>query len=224
MAEPENLNTAHPWSPVDLAAWKRGAHYRLYSAGGFPYVGATVRLDITEAHARCSAAGVSFFAAFLYLAARAVNELENFRYRVTAQGEVILCEQVDPSWTVLDKDSELFYFAKTAGAGRFRDFAPRVKEASARAVSAKFLRNDRLDVFYTSALPWLDFSDCIQPLELSASDATPRLVWGKYTPEGSRLRMPVSCTAHHGFVDGLHLGRLMERLQQMCLDFDPAVD
>ncbi len=218
------MDTIYSWSPVDLGSWERSAHYRLYSAGGFPYVGVTVHLDITAAHERCASAGVSFFAAFLYMSAQAMNALENFRYRVTGQGEVILCAQVDPSWTVLDKDSELFYFARTASAGPFKEFALRVKEAAGQALAAKFLSNDRLDVFYTSALPWLNFSDFIQPLELSASDAVPRLAWGKYTRQGKRMSMPVSCTAHHGFVDGLHLGRLMERLQQQCLDFDPSVD
>ena len=59
------------------------------------------------------------------------------------------------------------------------------------------------------------FRNCIEPafcitVEL---DVTPLFDWGKWEiREGKRL-LPFSIQAHHSFVDGLHVARLVEKIQ-----------
>ena len=44
-------------------------------------------------------------------------------------------------------------------------------------------------------------------------NATPFLDWGRYYDKDGRFFMPISIQAHHSFVDGIHVGKLVEKLQ-----------
>lgn len=50
-------------------------------------------------------------------------------------------------------------------------------------------------------------------------NAAPLFDWGKYVERDGRLIMPVSVQAHHSFVDGLHVGRFVERLQKFVREY-----
>ena len=52
-------------------------------------------------------------------------------------------------------------------------------------------------------------------------DDNPKATWGKYRREVRRLIMPFSLQVHHSLMDGLHVGRyfeaLQERLNALCI-------
>ena len=37
--------------------------------------------------------------------------------------------------------------------------------------------------------------------------------WGKYDEKDGRIMMPLSVQAHHSFVDGIHIGKFAEKIQ-----------
>ncbi|WP_331654447.1 CatA-like O-acetyltransferase [Aminipila sp.] len=44
-------------------------------------------------------------------------------------------------------------------------------------------------------------------------NATPLFDWGKYYEKERKIYMPLSIQVHHSFVDGIHVGRLVDKLQ-----------
>lgn len=38
--------------------------------------------------------------------------------------------------------------------------------------------------------------------------------WGKYYEKNGEIILPVSVQAHHSFVDGLHIGQFVDKLQK----------
>ena len=44
--------------------------------------------------------------------------------------------------------------------------------------------------------------------------ATPLFDWGKYYEKNGRIMIPISVQAHHSFVDGIHVGQFVNRLQE----------
>src|SRR5829696_2574101 len=40
-----------------------------------------------------------------------------------------------------------------------------------------------------------------------------KIAFGKYREDGGRIMMPVSVEVHHALMDGLHVGRYLERLE-----------
>jgi chloramphenicol O-acetyltransferase len=41
----------------------------------------------------------------------------------------------------------------------------------------------------------------------------PLFDWGKYYEKDGKIMIPISVQAHHSFVDGLHIGQFVEKLQ-----------
>ena len=214
------MTAKEPCRTIDIAAWSRKKHFKLYSEHAHPYVGLTTRLDITDFYRKCAQHGLAFSSAFLFLTIKAVNSIENFRYRLNKDGSVCLYRQTGCSYTALDKSTELFYFAYVDPLEDPKNFCSEVKKASQKAITDKYLANERRDVFYFSAVPWVDFTQIIQPLFHAPDGYVPIITTGKHTKDGALKTMPVSCLAHHGFVDGLHIGRFFSELASLMETFD----
>jgi chloramphenicol O-acetyltransferase type A len=71
----------------------------------------------------------------------------------------------------------------------------------------------RDDVVYMSSIPWVSFTSFTHPMPTYTGDSIPRFAWGKFFDEGGTLKMPVAVQGHHAVMDGLHMGRWYERLQ-----------
>ena len=205
---------------IDLSRWPRRGHYDLFKACSFPYAGITTTVDVSRLVAACRPGGDRrFLPSMLHLVAAAVNAIPNFRYRQEEDG-VVEYAAIDPSFTVLDRATELFYFAIAAWTPDFPAFAAGVAEAQRQAIAARRLHNPRQDVFYTSCLPWMSFSQLIQPMG-PPPDSIPRIVWGRHDDPAAPGRMAFSVIAHHGFVDGLHIGRLVEAVSDSLASVNP---
>lgn len=213
MAEPASRRR------VEMAAWKRRRHFEVFGHGAYPYVGVTATIDVTPLLAGCRRSGTGFFNAFLYVSTRAMNELENFRYRLR-EGEVYLYDRVDPAFTVLDPGEELFYFAYAPYTPNFPAFSAAADRAKAAALATRSLENDpeKLWLIYVSCTPWLSFTDLIQPLGVSANDSIPRVCWGRFQERDGGATMPFSVVGHHGLLDGLHIAKLLDAMAELMTD------
>jgi chloramphenicol O-acetyltransferase type A len=69
------------------------------------------------------------------------------------------------------------------------------------------------DVLYMSPIPWVSFTSFSHPMQLHPADSVPRFAWGKYFKERDTLKMPLSVQGHHAVMDGIHMGRFYEKLQ-----------
>lgn len=198
---------------INLSTWPRRRHFDIYGRGNYPYIGLTVRLDVTSLVHACRERGESFFVAMLHAATRAANSVENFRYRVV-DGEVFLYDMTHPSFTVFNPEDELFYFANVKYTEDYIAFRERAAVEMEKAVRTRNLDGDRVGVIFVSCLPWLDYVDLVQPLSLSPNDSVPRLFWGRHI-EGpdKRLSLSFSITAHHGLLDGIHVARMVDALR-----------
>ena len=46
-------------------------------------------------------------------------------------------------------------------------------------------------------------------------DSIPRVSWGKYFEDNGKIKMPISVQVHHAMMDGLHVGRYFEMIQDI---------
>jgi chloramphenicol O-acetyltransferase type A len=72
----------------------------------------------------------------------------------------------------------------------------------------------RSDLVYITTFPWAKYTQVSHAHQLNRYDAIPKLVWGKFEKINERLIMPFSIEVHHAFVDGLHVGKLINLLQE----------
>ena len=70
---------------------------------------------------------------------------------------------------------------------------------------------------YMTALPWVSFTSFSHPMQLHPADSVPRFAWGKFFEDGNLLKLPLSVQGHHALMDGLHMGRYYEKVQEYFL-------
>jgi len=172
-----------------------------------------VNVDLTAFYPFVKQKGYSFTVSIVYVISRASNAIPEFRHRIRA-GQVVEHEIVNPGFTIL-VDDDLFSFCVIEYVEDFPEFAVRAANSIAYVKTHPNLDNDpkKDDVLYMSPIPWVSFTSFMHPMQLHPADSVPRFAWGKYFKESDTLKMPLSVQGHHAVMDGIHMGRFYERVQ-----------
>jgi len=202
-------------SYLDTDRWVRREQFLFFKDYDQPFFNVCVPLDVTEllAVAR-SREDFPFFVLYHYLALRAANDVEPFRYRLRGD-RVLVHDRIHMGTTVL-VDGERFafcYFEDDHDFSRFAAKATAELEALRAAGGRLEPRNEQDDMVHCSVLPWLAFTSFSHARKRNPEDSVPKIVFGKYFEEGGRFRMPVSVEVHHALMDGVHVGRYFDLLQ-----------
>ena len=72
---------------------------------------------------------------------------------------------------------------------------------------------DAESLLFLSCIPWVSYAALVQPTPVPA-DSNPRITWGKYELREGRMQMPVTLLAHHALVDGVHIARFYQALEE----------
>ena len=199
---------------IDMKTWPRRNHFRVFSALDYPHFNMCANVDLTAFYPVVKERGISFSTAIVYVLARAANAIPEFRQRIRA-GEVVEHEVVHPSTTILINE-DLFSFCPINYVEDFSLFATKAAERMAYVKEHPILEDepDQDDLLFLSAIPWVSFTGFVHPLHLNPTDSVPRFVWGKFFKEGKLLKMPLSVQGHHALMDGIHMGRFYEKVQE----------
>lgn len=198
---------------IELTAWPRAESFRFFSSLDQPFYSVCFRVDVTKLHAYTKSHGLSFYHAMIYFVTQAVNETKNFRYTIR-NGEVWLLPARTPSFTVLKPGSDQFQIVTAPCTGGLEDFCRAAKEKTERQTAFLDPASETDDLIYLSCLPWFDLTCCTNERKVDVDDAIPRITWGKYVKEGDREVLGLSIEVNHRLIDGVHLGRFYERLQE----------
>src|SRR5665647_2144288 len=66
-----------------------------------------------------------------------------------------------------------------------------------------------------STLPWADFTAVNHARRLDIGRSIPKITFGKLTREGEKMWLPVDIHANHAVMDGFHVGKFVERFQEL---------
>lgn len=198
---------------LDMQNWPRRNHFKLYSSFNHPHFSMCANVDITAFHPFVKRNGYSFTVSMLYIITRAANSIPEFRQRIR-RDQVVEHEIVNPGFTVLT-DNDLFSFCDVEYVEDFSEFARRTEKNIAAVKVQPDLEGtpDRDDMLYMSPVPWVSFTSCTHAMQLHPADSIPRIVWGKYFQENNMMKMPLSVQGHHAVMDGIHMGRFYETVQ-----------
>ena len=200
---------------IDIESWNRKEHYLFFSKFEEPFFGVTSRVDVTNAYTTAQQEKTSFFLYYLYRALKAVNQIENFRYRIVDE-KVYEFETINSSPTIkrpngtfgfsyIDYHKEEHTFYKNA----LKEIE-RVQQSTSLlpAVSGE-------NVIHFSALPWIDFTSLSHARSFSRPDSCPKISFGKVITVADKKEMAVSVHGHHGLMDGYHIGQFLELFQSL---------
>ena len=144
----------------------------------------------------------------------AMNQVEQFRYRLR-KGEIVLHDAIHPALAYVAPDRKYFKMVAVDMESSLETFVSKA-QAKALAQNDYFIQEDlmgRDDLIYISSLPKISFTHLSHTLPADKDDAVPRLSWGRYCQRDGALMLPFNVQAHHGFLDGDHMGDFVEKLQ-----------
>lgn len=198
---------------VDQESWPRRQQYNFLKDFTYPHFSLCANMDITDFYPRAKQSGSTFTIAFVYVLSRAANEITEFRYRMRGN-KVVEHDTVHPSVTVLT-EGDLFSFCELEYYADFSIFAAHAAERYAIIKENPTVEDTpgRDDFLFLTSLPWVSFTSMMHPLDLENIDSVPRLAWGKFFLEGESLKIPLSVQAHHALMDGIHMGRYFQLVQ-----------
>lgn len=172
-----------------------------------------VNMDITSFYLFVKRNGFSLTISMVYIIARASNAIPEFRQRIRGE-QVVEHEIVNPAFSILI-DKDLFGFCDVEYTEDFPEFSMRAKKNIAiLKADGDLLRNpENDDVLFMSPIPWVSFTSFNHPMQFHPTDSVPRFAWGKYFKENDTLKMPLNVQGHHAVIDGIHMGKFYEKVQ-----------
>lgn len=198
---------------IDLKKWKRTEVFEFFKAYELPRYQVTVDIDVTNLYTYVKINQLSFYFSMMWIVLHELNQIENFKYRIE-NDEVIYYDIIHSSFTDMIKNSDQFKIVNTQ---YHEDIDKFIKDAKEKSEQQKdqFINYDeeiRQDLAYITVFPWFAYSQITNATQLDPKDAIPRIVWGKYKHINDKLIMPMTIEVHHGFVDGYHVGLLINRI------------
>ena len=193
----------------------RKKHFDFFNQMNHPHFNITANVDVTKFYTFLKSHQLSFTPALVYLLCRTANDIKEFRWRIRGD-TVVEHDLVHPSFTVENEESDVFGFCYVDFDKPARDFMQRTLDQMDLMRKNPVFEDDvdRDDYLFMSANPWLHFTSMQHAMHYHPSDSVPRIVWGKYQKNGSRMDLPLCVQVHHAVVDGRHLGMFYGLFQE----------
>lgn len=200
---------------IDLKTWNRTAHFEFFSKFEEPFFGITTPIDCTIAYQKSKTLQVPFFVYYLHKTLVAVNKIENFRLRIEGK-DVVLYDEIDTSATIMREDKTFgFSFMKFHEDLHEFNKTAQIEIQRIQNTPGILTREYPENIIHFSAVPWINFTGLTHSRSFSAPDSCPKISFGKLMDENGKKTMALSVTAHHGLLDGYHMGLFVEELQNL---------
>lgn len=188
-------------------------HYQVFRNSLQPQYCVTFDLDITHFLPVIKGKGYSFTFSFIYAVTKCANRIEEFRCRFV-DGKPAVFETINTSFTYLKKGTELFKVVNVPMQDTLEQYvalAKQTEENQTAYFTASAMGND---IYQFSPFPWVSFRHISHTDSGRKDNATPLFDWGKFYEKDQRILLPISVQVHHSFVDGIHIGKLAQSLQE----------
>lgn len=158
--------------------------------------------------------GISFFQYYLHKCVLASNQIENFKYRITPDNDVIVHDHIGASAPIM-KPNKTFGCSYIPYPEDFEVFAKTVQKEIARIRQSDALFPDENpdSVIHYSAIPWLNFTALTHARMFKRKDSVPKISFGKVISKNGKKTMPIAVYLHLGLADGLHINRFITIFQ-----------
>ncbi len=199
---------------VDIENWKRKATFEFFSNYDDPFFNMTANLDVTELYKFTKEKGLSYSLASLFCSQKAANEIPEFRVRLMGDN-IVEFEQIEATQTILQED-ETFSFCYYPMKNDVFEFNRTGKLAlkKYKRLNTFDVETERLDLIYYSVIPWISFTSFKHAGRFDRTQTVPRIVFGKIFADGKKTKMPVSVEVNHAIMDGIHVGKYFNLLQE----------
>lgn len=198
---------------INFSNAHRKKHFEFFNAMANPLFQVTASIAITPFLKVVKNQNLHFTSACAFIITKACQEIPSFLQRIRNK-EIVQHDLVHPSFAIETRSSDVFSFCTVDYTPEWKAFYQNALAKIEQLQEEPSFEDEpgRDDFLFLSSMPWVSFTSVQHPTHLPP-DSVPRIVWGKYEQIGFEIRMPLSIQAHHGLVDGKHMGQLFERIE-----------
>ncbi len=200
---------------INIENWNRKTTYEFFKDYEDPFFNITANLDVTALYDFCKENNLSFSLANLFYSLQTANEIKEFRFRFF-EDKLVEFDKIHATQTILNED-ETFSFCYFESKDTIFDFDEAGKAAVEKYKKLKTfdVESDRVDLIYYSVIPWVSFTSFKHAVRADNRQTVPRMVFGRmFEDGGGRKKIPHSVEVHHALLDGFHVGKYFQRLQE----------
>lgn len=197
---------------IDINTWNRKEHYAHFSGLKDPYFAVTFPINVTKAYKYSKENNKSFFSKYLHDCMKAINKVDNFRYRIK-DNQIIDYPIIHASATLMRED-HTFGFSFIHFDEEFNVFSNNVMAEKLRIQQTTNLYppENGLNCIHCSAMPWLHFSGHKEPVS-GLVESVPKIAFSKVIELENEIIMNISVNVNHALVDGYHVSLFAEKFQ-----------
>lgn len=205
---------------VDTKNWNRAKTYEWFKSFTNTTYSMNVEMDITNLIKHVKENNQSFFINMLYIVIKGLNSIEEMRTRFV-DGKVIIYDDINPAFTVMT-NAGTYENVREQNFKNYNLFYKKISkliEKTKKQTSIKkeeYNPKDCYNEYYITCVPWISFIQFNHPIpDDKESQSIPRICWGKYYSDNGKYKIMLNITVSHMFVDGFHLAKAFNEIQQL---------
>lgn len=202
---------------INIDTWPRKEYFEHYYSAVPCTYSMTVKLDITkiiDTHKK-------LYPTMIYYITTVVNRHCEFRTAFNKANKLGIYSDMNPCYTVFNKDTETFSNLWTKYTPDFKNFLI-AYEKDIQTFGKKKGMNPKPDMpennFPISMIPWTTFEGFNLNIEKGYDYLIPIFTMGKYYEENKKIMLPLSVQVHHAVCDGFHICRFINELSKLIND------
>jgi len=198
---------------LDIENWNRKQHFEHFRTLADPSFAIVAKVEVSKCYETAKKNKQSFFVKYLHACMKAINAVENFKYRIE-DDKIAIYEAINTSATVSRADNT-FGFSYFEFSEDFEIFNARFQKEKERIQNSTNLFPPKYSsaCIHCSALPWVNFTGHKEPNSGNKNDSVPQLAFGKVEKENGKMLMSIAVNVNHALVDGYHVGQFFEKFQ-----------
>lgn len=207
---------------IDIDTWERRDNYGFFRTFLNSWYSVTTEIDCTEASVAAKQSKHSFFLYYLYAVLRSANEVNELRYRIDKDGQVVFHDRVDII-SPIAVPGKTFYTVRIPYHEDFKRFYAEAyalitnipEDGDPYGAEKTLMQQGDYDVVHLSAVPKMYFTSTTYTVAEAGNGCShPLMTVGKAVSRGERLVFPLSIYVNHAFVDGSHLASFFEKIEK----------
>ena len=198
---------------LDIDSWNRKEHFEFFNTFLDPYFSVTSKFDVTEAKVFSTKNNLPFFVVYLHACMKAINSVENFKYRIL-DDKVVVYDIIHASPTIIRPDNT-FGFSFINFSDDIFEFSNNFTLEKERILKGNslFPPANTIDCIYCSAMPWTNFLGHKEPIR-GVKESVPKLAFGQVIETNGILEMTLAISVNHALMDGYHVGIFNDKFQE----------
>ncbi len=182
-----------------------------FNSSSNPFSFITTKIEVTKLYNFCQK-NRSHYATIGYYVVSAMNEIDAFKYRYE-NGKFYKYDKLNATFTQKFKNNNIGFFTCEM-TNNYDEFIKEYKSTEQKFLqNSKSYRGNTQGEVLLSCEPWFNFSSAVVPYDKNI--CVPKVIWDRFNKEGDKCYLNFMIMSHHGFVDGYHIGKYINKLQEL---------